>query len=139
MFSFFRKHREGILYLFFGAATTLVNFLIYTPLIRFTAWSMTLCNGIAWAGAVIFAFFTNKRFVFRSTAWDPKTVLTEAVTFLGSRVLSGILEIFLPEILFRIGLRGTVFGIDGLIAKITVTVIVILLNYVLSKFFVFRK
>lgn len=138
MKDFLKKHREVLSYLFFGVGTTVVNLLLYTVTISMGV-DMTVSNAIAWFGAVVFAFITNKLFVFDSKCWELKTTLKEASKFLGARIFSGILEIILPTVLFYIGLDHYLFGIEGFLAKIIVSVIVIILNYILSKIIVFRK
>lgn len=137
MKEFYQKHRQVITYFLYGAFTSLVNVVLYAvfvPLVGITA-----SNAIAWFGAVVFAFVTNKLFVFNSRSWEWKATLKEAGTFLGARIFSGILEIALPTVLFYMGLNYDLFGIEGFLAKIIVSVIVIILNYVLSKKIVFRE
>ena len=134
-----QKHRELIAYLFFGVTTTLVNWCIYGLLHEVLSLNMTLSNAAAWLGAVIYAFVTNKLFVFESKSLGLRKVLGEALAFFASRGFSGLVEIFLPTALFALGLNGALFGIEGGIAKALVSVLIIVMNYVLSKFFVFRK
>lgn len=133
-----KKHRETILYLFFGAATTVVNLILYTVTVSIGV-SMVLSNTIAWFGAVFFAFVTNKAFVFNSSSWTLKIVLKEGVSFFGVRLFSGLIEIIMPTILFYMGLNQKIFGVEGFLAKIVVSVFVTILNYFLSKIIVFRK
>ena len=92
------KYRQVGLYLFFGVTTTAVNWLIYTPLQGILG--MTAANALAWLGAVLYAFVTNKLFVFESRggAW-----VQEGLKFFGARIFSGLLEIFLPTALFALG------------------------------------
>lgn len=143
----FSKYREIIMYGIFGVATTGVNWIFYVLSLKVfglagleaTDTIITICNGIAWFFAVTFAFFTSKLFVFESKGWEAKKVLTEGLKFYGSRVVSGIFEIGLPTVLINLGLNQTVFGIDGAIAKLITSFVVIVMNYVLSKLFVFRK
>ncbi len=137
MKEFLKKNREVISYFVYGALTSAVNILLYTILVA--PLGITAANALAWFGAVVFAFVTNKIFVFRSKSWAWKTLIKEGSTFLGARILSGVLEILLPTVLFYIGLDHDLFGIEGFLAKIIVSVIVIILNYVLSKAVVFRK
>ena len=133
------KYKEIIIYLIFGVATTLVNFLVYTLLIEIFQAEMTVSNAVAWIIAVVFAFVTNKIFVFESKSSRISVVLKEMISFFGSRVISGSIEIFLPTLLFKIGLDFSLFGIKGFVAKALVSIIVIVLNYVFSKLFVFKK
>lgn len=138
------KYRHLILYLVFGVATTLVNWLVYIPCIRLfgsdpSKFQITLCNAVAWLAAVTFAYVTNKLFVFESKCMAPRFVLAEIVKFFGARIFSGLFEIFLPGILMSAGLSQTVFGVEGAVAKALTSVLVIVMNYVLSKLLVFRK
>ncbi len=144
MKALYEKHREMISYLFFGVATTLVNWIAYTICTKgfgldAEGLEMTLSNGIAWVVAVAFAFVTNKRYVFESKCRTRGQVLAEAVKFVGARVFSGIFEVALPTVLVKCGLKQTLFGIAGAAAKAVTSVLVIVLNYVLSKLIVFRK
>ena len=127
------------MYLIFGVSTTLVNWVVYTPLVNLAGVNTTLANGIAWFVAVLYAYVTNKLFVFESKSWKASVLVREILSFFGARVASGVFEIFLPEILMKLGLNQTFFGIEGGIAKIVVSVLVIVLNYIFSKLFVFRK
>ena len=130
----FEKYRQVGLYLFFGVTTTAVNWLIYTPLQGILG--MTAANALAWLGAVLYAFVTNKLFVFESRggAW-----VQEGLKFFGARIFSGLLEIFLPTALFGLGLNMPLLTVEGGVAKALVSVLIIVLNYVTSKLFVFRK
>ena len=71
MINLFKKHKEIILYLIFGVATTAVSFIVYSLLVT-AGLDMTVSNGIAWLAAVTFAFVTNKLFVFESKKIDKK-------------------------------------------------------------------
>ncbi len=137
MKKFYEKYKEIILYFVYGAFTSLVNVLLYALFV--STLGITASNAIAWFGAVVFAFVTNKLFVFNHRSWEWKSTLKEAGTFLGARIFSGILEIVLPTVLFYVGLDQALFGIEGFLAKIIVTVIVVILNYILSKRIVFRQ
>lgn len=134
-----KKYREIIVYIIFGVLTTLVNWAVYTVLVKFAGVNITVSNAAAWTAGVIFAFVTNKIWVFESKSKEPKTLAREFISFVGARVVTGLMEIFLPEILVNAGLSQTVFGIKGAIAKLIVSVAVVILNYVFSKLIVFRK
>lgn len=137
-----KKYREQIVYIIFGALTTLVNFavtILCTKCFGMSEGRFTLCNAIAWVCAVLFAFFVNKLFVFESKSFRPAVVLPEFGKFVGMRLITGLLEIFLPEPLMNLGLDFELFGQRGIIAKLIVSIIVIVLNYVFSKFWIFRK
>ncbi len=139
MKALWKKYREGILYLLFGGLTTLVNWLVYILLVNGLSANMTLSNAVAWVAAVAFAFITNKRYVFRSQQTGAPALLREIGSFFAARVLSGVVEIVGPALLMKIGLSMPLFGVPGAAAKLTVSVVVILLNYLFSKWFVFKK
>ena len=134
-----KKYKEIIMYLFFGVTTTLVNWVVYTPLVNVLDAHTFVANGAAWFVAVVYAYITNKLFVFESKSWKASVLAYEILSFFGARAASGVFETFLPEILMKLGLNQTFFGIEGGIAKIVVSVLVIVLNYIFSKLFVFRK
>ncbi len=133
-----KKYREIIMYIVIGVCTTAVNWLVYTPLAAAGA-DLAVCNALAWSVAAVFAFFTNKLLVFDSKDMRPAVILREGTMFIGSRVISGIFEIFLPSLLVRIGLDAEILGIRGAAAKLVTSVIIIVMNYVFSKLIVFRK
>lgn len=146
---YIKKYREIIVYIIVGGLTTLTNWIIYSLLILLVryitgteeagAQAMTLCNAGAWLGAVLFAFFANKLLVFESKSFEKRVFLKELVLFFGARAFSGVFEIFAPGILVAAGLDQKIFGIEGFAAKILVSVLVVILNYVLGKWMVFRK
>ncbi len=135
----FKKYKEIVMYLIFGVATTLVNFVVYTVLVKFLSVEMTVSNAAAWVVAVTFAFITNKIFVFESKKNGAVAILREALSFYGSRVATGVIEIVVPTLLYKVGFDFDIFGIKGFSAKAVVSIIVIVLNYVFSKLFVFRN
>lgn len=129
----FKAHKEVITYLVFGVLTTLVNYAVYLPLYNWMHLSATISNVVAWIAAVVFAFLTNKPFVFASHDWSTKTLLTELTKFIGCRIGSGFLETL---ILF---VTVDMLRWDGNLWKLLTGVIVVILNYVGSKLLVFRK
>ena len=133
-----QKYKELVMYFIFGVATTLVNWVAYSLLVRTDVISMTVSNAIAWFVAVVFAFVTNKIFVFERRTWNPVEVWKEVVKFFGARMATGVLEIVGLPFLYYLGVKQSLFGVEGFVAKIFVSVIVMILNYVFSKIFVFR-
>ena len=127
------KHWDVLCYLFFGVLTTAVNYIIYLPCYNVLGLSGSLSNAIAWAGAVIFAYLTNKPFVFRSHDWSAKTVIPELTRFVGCRIGSGVLE---TAIIF---LTVDCMSWNGNAMKLCTSVLVVVLNYIASKLLVFRK
>ncbi len=126
-------NRETISYVFWGCATTVVNwgvnFIAYDLLHISTFWSTV----IAWLAAVIFAFFVNKLFVFHSRSWQPSVVWKEFIPFISCRLLSGVFDV-----------AFMVIAVDHLhvpnaLAKLLSNVFVMIANYFASKFLIFRK
>lgn len=133
------KYKEIITYVIFGGLTTLVNWVVYTLLVNCTSAGITISNAIAWVASVIFAFVTNKIWVFESKSFKPTVLFKEFTSFIASRVVTGFFEIAGVPLLVKIGIDQTIFGIKGMAAKLIVSVVVIILNYVFSKLIVFRK
>lgn len=133
-----KKYKELLLYLIFGGLTTLVSWGSYA-LFVLLGLSVTASNALSWVCAVLFAFFTNKIFVFASRSWRPKTLLREAAEFFGARLVTGLLTMVGVPLLMRIGLDQSIFGVDGMVAKITMSILEVLLNYIVSKLVIFKK
>ena len=128
----FQKYRDIILYLIFGALTTAVNWAVYYPLYNLAGWSGGASKIVAWIAAVIFAYLTNKPFVFGSHDWSLKVVMPELLKFIGCRVGSGVLEI---GVIF---LTVDLLGWNGNIMNVVVSVFVVIINYIGSKW-LFKK
>lgn len=135
----YQKYRELIVYFITGVLTTLVNWASYALCVEGFGWSVALSNAAAWVLAVLFAYVTNKLWVFRSFCWKIAFVLKEAALFVGARILTGIFEIVMVPLLVSLGLDQTLFGVKGMWAKVLVSAVVMVLNYVFSKLIVFRK
>lgn len=137
--AFYHKHKEIANYLIFGVATTLVNWITYSVLVKGFAMNEAVGNAIAVVVAVLFAFITNKIWVFDSKQKDFSSLAKEALSFFGSRAVTGVIEIIGVPALQSAGLNQSIFGIKGMWAKIIISVVIIILNYIFSKFIVFRK
>lgn len=126
-------NRETISYVFWGVMTTIVNwgvnFVAYDILHISTMFSTI----ISWLIAVVFAFFVNKLFVFRSRSWQPSVVYKEFLPFISCRLLSGLFDV-----LFMVVTVDHLGMINGL-AKILSNFFVMVANYFASKFLIFNK
>ena len=129
----FTRYREPIVYLVFGVLTTAVNYIVYLPCYNLWGLNASISNIIAWVAAVAFAFVTNKPFVFGSFDWSAKVVVPELTKFVGTRIGSGALETAI--LLVTVDLAG----MSGNLWKLLTSVLVVILNYIGSKFLVFRK
>lgn len=141
------KYKELIIYGIFGVGTTLVNFLTYELFNLLLGVDLYwISNIIAWFVSVVFAYVTNKLFVFESKKWELGLVLKEASSFFAARVFSLLVEqAGLVALVDFVGMKDFSMQIFGftlggeLIAKVILAVVVVILNYVFSKLIVFRK
>lgn len=151
--------RELILYVVFGVLTTLVNFVVYFPIYYAlgSGWevrlfglvaikSYALASVISWLAAVAFAYVTNKLLVFGSKSWEKKLVVREVLSFYGARLFSlgvELLGLYLMNDLMGFGrFNWTAVGheINGEdVSKLLMQFVVIVLNYVFSKLWIFAK
>ena len=142
-------NRETILYIVFGVATTVVNYIVFHLLYN-VLWQQEnslIANAAAFVAAVIFAFVVNKLFVFESKSWNAATLKREVPSFLAGRIGSfGIEEagLFLAEKVFKLGgvIAITIGGteLDWItVVKVALAFVVVALNYVFCKLFVFKK
>lgn len=122
--------REAVLYLIFGMLTTAVNVAVYAFL--YPLLGNMGANLAAWAAAVCFAFFTNKKWVFSSGRWDLETVLKEAAGFTACRLATGALDM---AVMFA---GVSICRLNPLVMKVLSNVIVIVLNYAASKRLIFK-
>ena len=128
-----KRYWDIIIYIFFGGLTTLVNFCVYFPMYNWLCWPAAVCNIIAWVISVVFAFLTNKPFVFHSTDWSRNVVIPELGKFVGCRIASGLFETALIWVLVDFLL------FNGNVVKVLISIIVVAANYLGSKWFVFHK
>lgn len=125
-------NKETISYLIFGILTTIVNFVSY-ELCKVIGIGYEISTIIAWALAVAFAYITNKLFVFESKSFDKTLIFKELSTFVLSRLFSGICDFVF--MLVAVGM----YGMNDSIAKLLTNVFVVIINYILSKLFVFKE
>ncbi len=165
MKQFFNRHREVLMYLFFGVLTTLVSFAAYFAI--FWTWkavagipeddntsgayllAYTVATIVQWVTGVLFAFFTNRKWVFQGaeqngSLWNQLLIFSAGrvatffvdwgVTYFGALALTVLFPSLVAVVLF-----GRAFNFADIIAKFVAAVIVVIANYVLSKLFVFNK
>lgn len=124
------KYKEAILYIIFGVLTTAVNWVVYFPLTKLTSIHYQAANVISWIAAVVFAYFTNREFVFLS---KNKNKIAEFIKFTSGRVFSLLAEMAVLFLLIEI------IDFHEDMSKIFGQVIVVILNYIISKVFVFKN
>lgn len=147
------KYKEIFAYIFWGVMTTAVSWGSYSMIaVLLRQYSSTLhilglhvpavvfaANSISWICAVSFAFVANKMWVFDSRCWKASVALPELGKFVAARLATGILEIVGVPLFVGSGLDQSLLGIEGAVAKVVVSLLVQVLNYVFSKLLIFRK
>lgn len=121
--------REIFWYVVFGVLTTLVNIVVYFVFFHIFGVNYLISNVIAWFLSVLFAYVTNRRWVFESKS---ENILKECGLFFGGRVFSGVVDTGLMWLFIDI------LALNDGISKIVIQVIVVVLNYVISKLVVFK-
>ena len=134
---------ETFSYLFFGVLTTIVNYSIFVVGLSVMGEDAVLTvNIIAFVGATIFAYLTNKMFVFESKKWNFKHIIFEISKFTGARIFSLLVEqagLYMASEWLRLG-KYVLFSMNCLIiAKVVLSFVSVVLNYFASKFVVFKK
>ncbi|ENQ3108116.1 Putative flippase GtrA (transmembrane translocase of bactoprenol-linked glucose) [Bacillus sp. 491mf] len=127
------KTKEIFNYLLFGGLTTLVNIVTYFVCATLAGMDYKIATTIAWIVSVLFAYFTNKKYVFNSQPTSFAHALKEFFYFMGFRVLSYFIDIASMVVLIEW------LGINDLVSKIIANVIVVVVNYFASKYIIFKK
>lgn len=151
MSELWKKYKEMILYVVFGVLTTLVNIVVYGGMYDAGCSNMT-STVVAWILSVLFAYITNKLFVFESKTLAAKVLFTEMVSFFLCRLATGLMDMAIMYIFvdmdvlkmmkfqWKLNLGITELTIHfNMIVKILSNVLVIILNYVASKLVIFKK
>lgn len=137
---FYKKNKEVLLYLFFGVMTTVVSFITAGIAKHFLESMGSTENTVAnvstvfsWICSVTFAYITNRIWVFESSARGAAAIVKEGASFYGGRVFTMLVEMLIMNIGY------SRLGFNYWLTKVAANVIVIVLNYVISKLFVFKK
>lgn len=122
--------KELLLYILFGIFTSVVNICAYLFCSKFLSISYLISNILAWFISVLFAYITNRIWVFESVNTN---ILKEISLFFSARLFSGVLDtllmiLFIDFLLF-----------DDFISKIVIAIIVVIVNYILSKIVIFKN
>lgn len=124
--------KEVIFYAIFGVLTTLVNIGTFAIMTKVFGWNENVSNIIAIVLAVLFAYVTNKDLVFHSKAEGANEKLKEFLKFIAGRAFTMVVEFVGCYLMFKL-------PIPEMISKCIITVLVIVLNFFISKFFAFKK
>lgn len=124
-----RFEKEFTLYVVFGVLTTIVNILVYLFFTKLCGVNYIISNVIAWVLSVLFAYITNRIWVFERKNTN---IIKEVLTFFAGRMFSGALDTGLMYLFVDVLMTGDVF------AKLVVQVVVVIVNYLFSKLIVFN-
>lgn len=126
------KLRELLFYLIFGILTTLINIVCYR-LLRYLGINYLISNLISFIISILFAYITNRNYVFKSNSKHFKEIILEIIHFISFRLFS-----LLFDMLFMIVMIEFI-KIDDFYAKIITNIIVVILNYLFSKKYIFKS
>lgn len=142
---FYKAHKEVLMYLFFGGLTTVVSVIFFAIPIKLLSigtqdiagmkldMDVITANVISWICAVTFAYVTNRTWVFEDKSYGAAGIARECAAFFAGRLFTLIVETLL------LNLCCTLIGMNEIVAKIIVSVVTIVLNYIISKLWVFRS
>ena len=125
-------NKEIILYVIFGVLTTIVNLIAYYLFSNIININYLISNAIAWIISVVFAYITNKFFVFNSSYINKDVIIEEFIKFMNCRLISGLSEVVLLFLFVDLLL------INDIVAKLIIGVLVALINFIFSKVFIFK-
>lgn len=130
--SLFIKYKEALLYLFFGVLTTLVNSVTYYLFFDLFNVANVTSTVVAQFFAIIFAYVTNKLWVFNSKSWQLKTISFEIFSFFGCRLASAAFDVIFMWV------SVDILSLWPILMKVVANVIVVVLNYFASKLLIFK-
>ena len=129
----YTKYKSIILYMVFGAGTTMVNIVTYYVMYDLLSAPNVPSDIAAWITSVLFAFVTNRWYVFEQTDNSVRRLARDFVSFVGCRLATGVMDVAIMY------LSVDVMGWNGLVWKLISNAIVVILNYIASKYFIFKK
>lgn len=135
----YKKYEEAVNYLFFGFLAFLVNMVAYAAAARVLGADnekvllVLIATSFAWIVAVLFAYWTNRTFVFKSRITDKAGIWKEFFSFVGARVVTGGMELVIMYVMVDM------VHVDDMISKFICNVVVIISNYIFSKLWIFKK
>jgi len=130
---FYEKRKDIVLYIFFGGLTTVVSLVTFWLFVDIIPLPLLIANTVSWVVAVSFAFFTNRIWVFNSPTKGVKSFLYQMGLFFGGRLFSLAVE---TAIIFIFAKQ---LGINAMLIKLLAQIGVLILNYIISKVFIFKK
>lgn len=130
---FYKAHKMVLLYLFFGGTSFFLNLFLFYAIARFTPLDPLVNNVICWVVCVLYQFWTNRTWVFDGRTEGAAAFARQILSFFGGRLFT----LFLEEAIIAVFI--TWLRLPEMPVKLAAQVVVIVLNYVISKLFVFKK
>ncbi|XME02827.1 GtrA family protein [Lachnospiraceae bacterium C1.1] len=130
---FYKKYKEGLMYLFFGGLAFFLNIFLFALFTDIMKINDLLANAISWVICVLFQYITNRTWVFDGHVEGSAALIKQISSFFGGRIFTLVVE----EIIILVFI--TWLGFNRIAVKLVAQVVVIVLNYVISKLFVFKK
>ena len=127
------RYKDIFWYCFFGGLTTVVNIIVFYLFNDVISFHYMVANVIAWVVAVLFAYITNRTWVFKSKITGTKAIIKELLIFVWFRVLSLLMEYIILFIMIEL------LGVREMASKLVAQIVVIVANYVFSKWIIFKK
>jgi len=131
--SFYKQHKEILLYLFFGGVAFFLNIWLFILIGKFFEINVLLNNAICWIICVSFQYFTNKTWVFEDKTAGFSELLRQIISFFSGRIFTLLVE----EVILAVCI--TLLNFHSLTVKLSAQVIVIILNYIISKMIIFKN
>ena len=129
----YKKYEEGINYLIFGFLAFVLNYLLYYVFVSMLQMNHLVATVFSWVLTVIFAYWTNHTFVFKSKNLSAASLAKEFASFIGARIATEVLEVALMYLMVDMA------GMNQYIAKLIGQFVVIVTNYFLSKLWIFKE
>lgn len=129
----YKKYEELIAYVFFGGMTTLVNIVVFFVMNDLCRIHYLIANAAAWLASVLFAYVTNRKWVFKSKCRGAAAIIREMSLFIGARVMSGLGDMLIMFVCIDVA------RLPSLLAKIASNVFVVIFNYIFSKLIIFKN
>lgn len=129
----YKKHEEGLNYLIFGFLAFVLNFVLYYVFVSMLHMNYLVATVFSWVLTVIFAYWTNHTFVFKSKNMSAASLAKEFASFIGARIATVVLEDALMYLMVDMS------GMNLYVAKLIGQFVVIVTNYFLSKLWIFKE
>ena len=128
-----RHYHDIVLYIVFGVLTTIVNIVVYYLCFDVLDIANVISTVLAWIVSVLFAFITNKIWVFESKSFYKDVFLHELISFFSCRIATGLLDIVIMYVAVDLLMQ------DEILWKLVANIVVIVINYIASKLLIFKK